>query len=150
MKGRVRVPSLAMVGVDGLSGGIMWGDHSKLHHLVTVEIVCQSVRYTACRTRYTDVPMLRDEPRERCDVCGMLEPRKDNGKSAKRAKKRRLDEKEEMDRIKKQSAHLQRHAAGLEARFATLVNVYNNLQQYRNLVLGLGTNPVGNLEHQSP
>jgi hypothetical protein len=35
--------------------------------------------------------------------------RTNNGDSAKRAKKRRLDEKEEMDRIKKQNAHLQRH-----------------------------------------
>ena len=43
-----------------------------------------------------------------------------------------------MDRIKKQNAHIQRHAADLEARFAALANDYNKLLQHRNLVLSLG------------
>jgi hypothetical protein len=50
--------------------------------------------------------MAREASRERCPVCDQLEPRTNNGDSAKRAKKRRLDEKEEMDRTKKQNAPL--------------------------------------------
>ena len=91
------------------------------------------------------VNMARNEPRQRCPMCDALEPRQDSGASAKRAKNRRLDDQTEMERIKNQNAHLQTHEAELEARFATLANEYNKLQQYRNLLLSLGANPERDL-----
>jgi hypothetical protein len=87
----------------------------------------------------------REASRERCPVCDQLEPHTNNCDSAKRAKKRRLVEKEEMDRIKKQNAHLERRVADLEARLAALANDHNKLHQHHNLVLSLGANPAGNL-----
>jgi len=78
-------------------------------------------------------------------VCDQLEPRQDNGVSAKRSKNRSLDDQAEMERIKNQNALLQMHKAELETHFPALENEYNKLQQHRNLVLSLGANPERNL-----
>jgi len=98
------------------------------------------------RTGDQHLKMAPTERRERCPLCDALEPRQDNGASAKRAKNRRLDDQAEMERIKSQNAHLQAHKSELEARFAALANEYNKLQQHRNLVLSLGANPQRNLK----
>ena len=93
----------------------------------------------------TWVLMTREQPRARCSLCGGLEPRGNNSGSAERAKRRRLEDKAEMERIKEQNAMLQTRAADVEARFAALASEYNKLQLQRNLVLSLGANPERNL-----
>ena len=89
--------------------------------------------------------MVSRNPRERCGVCGVLEPRPANARSAKRARERRLDEKTEMDRIKKRNTVLERHTAELQTRFTELTHEHNKLNQHRNLVFSLGANPERNL-----
>ena len=92
------------------------------------------------------LPMTARAPRERCGVFGALEPHPANTTSAKRECERRLDEKTEMDRIKKWNTHLERYAPELQTRFTALTHEHNKLVQHRNLVLSLGTNPERNLE----
>ena len=79
----------------------------------------------------TWVLMTREQPRARCSLCGGLEPRGNNSGSAERAKRRRLEDKAEMERIKGQNAMLQTRAADVEARFAALASEYNKLQLQR-------------------